>query len=266
MPIAVSGGRAGAAGPRCPAAAGYWRRPPPARAAPRSAARVAIQQRAGHQPAEDPQPVRLPRAQPGLLDQRDQRGQGEPPRVSPTRGSASIARASAKRPARARCRTAATALEASTLTVAARPEHAGDRAHRVGRLLDVFEHIVADDQVSRVRADHAAQAGRVALYRGQPRSRLGRAPLRGRERVRARVDDRHVVPEGRERHGQPASAPAHVHDVQGRAAGGGYPGGDDGAQHIPDQGGADAVAPEVRGHASLLFPDSNVVACRPRRA
>ncbi len=115
---------------------------------------------------------------------------------------------------------------------------------------------MADDEVG--RADQAVQAGRVALHRGQARARLGGAPLRRRERVRARVDDGDVVPEGRERHGQPPGSPAHVHDVQGRPAGGRRTGGHDRAQHVPDERGADAVTPEVHGHASLLH-ESNVV-------
>jgi len=52
--------------------------------------------------------------------------------------------------------------------------------------------------------------------------------------------------------GQPAGSPAHVDDVQGRPTGGRHPGGDDPGQHVPDERGADAVTPEVHGHASLL--------------
>ena len=92
----------------------------------------------------------------------------------------------------------------------------------------------------------------LTLHRGQARGRLGGAPLRGRERVRARVHDGDVVPERRERNGQPAGSAAHVHDVQGGPTGSRHPGGDDRAQHVPDQGGADAVTPEVHGHAILL--------------
>src|SRR5579859_3959924 len=73
--------------------------------------RVAVEQRAGHQPGEDPQPVRLPGAQPRLLHQRGQPGEREPPRSA-------LRRVGQQRPARARCRTAATALAAITLTVA----------------------------------------------------------------------------------------------------------------------------------------------------
>ena len=127
-----------------------------------------------------------------------------PPAVRPAAAAARGPRRSG--PARARCRTAATALAASTLTVAPGRSTRAIALIAAAGVLDVFEHVVADHQVSRVRADHAVQAGRVALDRGQPRARLGRAPLRGRERVRARVDDRDVVPEGRERHGEPAGA------------------------------------------------------------
>ena len=226
-----------------------------ARSASVPPARVPVEQRAGHQPAEDPQPVRLPRAQPGPLDQRGERRQGEPPRrAGPLRRLVALEQlAGLGEPAgQGPVQDRGHRVGREHAHRGGRPEHGGDRGHRVGRRVDVLEHVVADDEVRRLRADHAVQAGRLALHRGQPRARLGGPPLRRRERVRARVDHGDVVSQGGERHRQPAGPPAHVDDVQRLPAGLRHPGGDDIAQHIPDQGEADAVAPEVCRHASLL--------------
>src|SRR5580704_13227391 len=225
------------------------------RLGPAGPARVPVKQRAGHKPAEDPQAVRLPRAQPGSLDQGGERRQGEPPRragpllrLFALQQLAGFGAPAGQRPVQDRGHR----VGREHAHRGGRPEHGGDRGHRVSRLLHVLEHVVADDEVGRLGAHHAVQAARLALHRGQPRARLGGPPLRRRQRVRARVDHGDVVSQDGERHGQPAGPAAHVDDVQRLPAGLRHPGRDDVAQDIPDQREASAVAPEICRHASLL--------------
>ena len=124
-------------------------------------------------------------------------------------------RASVNRPARARCRTAATAFAASTLTVAA-----GRSTAAIAVIASAGESTYSSTLWQMTRSPPSGRPRCPGWpphpAPRQPRARLGGPPLRRRERVRARVDHGDVVPQGGERHRQPAGPPAHVDDVQRR--------------------------------------------------
>ena len=247
------------------AAPGAWTRPAPGRSARRR--RPARRRSCRSAPGRRRPGRRAPRRRAG----RSARSSASMPEVkrrgigsrSPQRPWAldRIRRASSKCPASARCSTAATWLAASTLT--APP----------GRTVRAIEAIAAAG--SSTYSSTLWHSTRSAVSGPTRSSRSSASPCRARtatpasaarrsrpaERVGAGVDDRHVVAQLGERHGQPARAAAGVEDVEDGAAGRLGALVEDLAQDLPHDGAARGPGPRTLAHGVSGAP----VRRRPRR-
>ncbi len=148
--------------------------------------------------------------------------------------------------------TAPTALAASTLT--APP---GRSTEAIAAIAAAGESTYSSTLWHRTRSAFfspatVGQVGRVPLDGAQRHPRLRGPPLRGGQRVRARVDDRHGVALAGQRHGEPAGAAARVDDVKLRPPGLRHQRRDHGLQHVAHNGGPCHAVLRIAGPLSPL--------------
>jgi hypothetical protein len=99
---------------------------------------------------------------------------------------------------------------------AARTKHPGHRLEGEAWVVDELEHGMAQNQVGRGGAEDDQQIGGVALDGAQVRGHpcLSRASLECGERIRARIDNGHPMPELGDRNREASGATARINDVE----------------------------------------------------